>query len=138
MNPRSHPEGGALYNAGWTALTGIDFIGNSCEGTNGINGIVLSGGVASGWPGGDGEGGIGGAVYNAGLLMMTNCEFGSNTVTGGSGGQGGYCTQCTPTRERAERRARQRPGRGAGKLWDGDGCQQYLSGEFSHRAWLRY
>ena len=94
--PPESPEGGALYNAGWTALTGIDFIGNSCEGTNGIDGIVLSGGVASGWPGGDGEGGIGGAVYNAGLLMMTNCEFGSNTVTGGSGGQGGYCTQCTP------------------------------------------
>jgi hypothetical protein len=94
--PQVEPEGGAVFNAGWTALSEVGFVSNSCPGINGIDGRTLSGDTDTTQSGGDGAGGIGGAVYNMGLLAMTNCTFTENGVTGGNGGPGNTCYACTP------------------------------------------
>jgi hypothetical protein len=94
--PQVQPEGGALFNAGWTVLTGVGFISNNCPGVDGIDGYLLSGAEETSTPGGPGAGGVGGAVYNMGLLALTNCTFTANTVTGGSGGPGNTCYACNP------------------------------------------
>jgi hypothetical protein len=94
--PQVDSEGGAVFNAGWTTLVGVDFMANICEGTNGVDGRTLSGDTDTTQQGGNGAGGIGGAIYNLGLLALTNCTFTGNSVTGGSGGPGNTCYACTP------------------------------------------
>jgi hypothetical protein len=94
--PQVEPEGGALFNAGWTVLTGVNFISNNCPGNDGADGNTLAGGYGGENTGGPGAGGIGGAIYNMGLLAMTNCTLTDNFVTAGSGGAGNICYPCNP------------------------------------------
>jgi hypothetical protein len=94
--PTASSEGGALFNAGWTALTGIGFQGNYCLGAAGAPGSDLGNIPDSGAGGGPGTGGTGGAVCNVGLLMMTNCSFVGNAVTASNGGAGSTCVECNP------------------------------------------
>ena len=91
-------EGGAVFNAGWATLSGIEFISNNCPGINGIDGDDLYDVQAGAQQGGAAGGGTGGAVYNMGLLEMTNCSFFENSVTGGAGGAGSDCDLCQPQR----------------------------------------
>jgi hypothetical protein len=94
--PAASAEGGALFNSGWAALTGVEFTGNYCLGVTGADGSIRSDTPFSGIGGGPGGGGIGGAVCNSGVLLLTNCAFAGNSVTGGNGGPGSTCLECNP------------------------------------------
>ncbi len=79
--------GGAIYNAGNLALTGVTVRNNIARGRNGSLG-VRGGGGAGGW-------GLGGGIYSVGSLILENSTLHNNQAQGGPGGrsfcQGSRC-----------------------------------------------
>lgn len=88
-------EGGAIYNAGTTTISGAVFTGDEADGTDGYGGTGGAGGSAgpAGGAGGDGGDARGGAILNAGgTLTVGSATFEDDQARGMAGGSGGQGT----------------------------------------------